>query len=91
VSGELSVKDISQSLDDKLDKLDKIWRKARSYRAMVKVEFKIRDDGTVKAVDIEKSRDAQDFEGDLVDWLEDIEFDESDDSTKVVWTFTFKR
>ncbi|MCO4768558.1 MAG: TonB C-terminal domain-containing protein [Deltaproteobacteria bacterium] len=93
IDGELDRRDVAKAFEAIVGKVDKAWRPAKAFHAMVKVRVTVNGDGEVEEVDIVKSRDADDFEDDIADAVEDLELPETDDGedAEVTWTFAFKR
>ena len=74
-----------------LSKIDKAWRPARSFQAMIRVRITLNEDGDVDDVEIVKSRDADDFDKEVRAVLNDVRFPNTRDGGELKVTFVFRR
>ena len=82
--------DVTEAFDKLLGDIDKEWRRAKAFHAMVRVRVELDDDGGASSVRVVKSRDADDFEGAVARIVEDLRVSGARGGS-LEWTLAFKR
>lgn len=90
LDGDFDAGDVTEAFDKLLGDIDKEWRRAKAFHAMVRVRVDLDDDGGASSVRVVKSRDADDFEDAVARIVEDLRVRGARGGS-LEWTLAFKR